>query len=336
MTEIRPVKIGILSTAKIGRVHAIPGFRTTPWIDVAAIASRSLDTARKVAADLAIPKAYGSYEELLADPEIEAVYIPTPNDSHVSLSLLAAKAGKHVLSEKPAGMTAADAARLGELPAGIVYLEAFMVRFHLQWLKARELVRSGRIGKALGAQCWFSYFNADPTNIRNRPENGGGAILDIGCYPVVATRFVLDAEPKRVAALVERDPAFGTDILTSAILDFGEGRHLTLTVGTQAVPHQRLNVVGDKGRIEVMIPFNAPRMKPTVIRVDDGGQPGDAAIEEIVLPPCDQYGLQAEAFAKAVRGVEPLPYDQKDAVRMMTILDAIAEAGRTGRWVDIV
>jgi len=335
MTAIKPVRIGIVSTAKIAREKVIPGFRTTPWLEVAAIASRNLDTAKSTADALGIPVAHGSYEALFADPTIEAVYIPTPNDSHVDLSLAAARAGKHVLSEKPAAMTGKDAERLAAIPKGIVYLEAFMVRYHPQWLKVRDLIRSGAIGKPAGAQSWFSYFLDDPGNIRNKPENGGGGLWDIGVYPIVTARFVFDAEPKRVIGLIELDPTFGTDVLTSAILDFGDGRHLTFTVGTQTVPHQRVNVVGSTGRIEVMIPFNAPHMGETVIRLDRGTELGDTAIEEIRLPACDQYGLQGEAFAKAIRGVEPLAYDQADAVKMMKILDAIVESGKTCSWVSL-
>ncbi|MCM5556455.1 Gfo/Idh/MocA family protein [Pleomorphomonas sp. JP5] len=335
MSTHKPVRIGVVSTANIAREKVIPGFRTTPWLEVAAIASRNIDTAKTAAVALDIPVAHGSYEALFADPSIEAVYIPTPNDSHVDLTLAAARAGKHVLSEKPAAMNAADAERLAALPPGIVYLEAFMVRFHPQWLKTRELVRTGAIGRVAAAQSFFSYFLDDPANIRNKPENGGGGLWDIGVYPIVTARFVFDAEPKRVIGLIELDKTFGTDVLTSAILDFGEGRHLTFTVGTQTVPHQRVNVVGSTGRIEVVIPFNAPPMQETVIRLDRGTALGDAKIEEITLPACDQYGLQGEAFAKAIRGVEPLPYDYRDAVKMMKILDAIVESGKTGRWVSL-
>lgn len=335
MSTHKPVRIGVVSTARIAREKVIPGFRTTPWLEVAAIASRNSDTAKATAEALGIPVAHGSYEALLADPTIEAVYIPTPNDSHVDLTLAAARAGKHVLCEKPAAMDARDAERLAALPPGIVYLEAFMVRYHPQWLKTRELVRAGAIGRVAAAQSFFSYFLDDPANIRNKPENGGGGLWDIGVYPIVTARFVFDAEPKRVIGLIELDETFGTDVLTSALLDFGQGRHLTFTVGTQTVPHQRVNVVGSTGRIEVLIPFNAPPMQETVIRLDRGTALGDAEIEEIRLPACDQYGLQGEAFAKAIRGVEPLPYDQHDALRMMKILDAIVESGKTGRWVSL-
>ncbi|BBE72399.1 Gfo/Idh/MocA family protein [Oharaeibacter diazotrophicus] len=335
MSSIEPVRLGVVSTAKIARDKVIPGLRTTPWVEVAAIASRDADRAAATAAALGIPTAYGSYEALFADPTIEAVYIPTPNDSHVDLSLAAARAGKHVLCEKPAGMNAADAARLRAIPEGIVWTEAFMVRQHPQWLAVRDMVRAGRIGRPIGVQVWFSYDLHDPDNIRNRPENGGGALLDIGCYPIVVSRFVLDAEPLRVAAAIDRDATFGTDRLTSALIDFGAGRHLTFQVATQSVPHQRVDVVGTAGRLQVMIPFNAPQGEATVIRFDDGVALGDAGIETIILPPSDQYGLEGEAFAKVIRGVEPAVYGVDDAIVMMTILEATERAAREGRWVEI-
>lgn len=335
MPDIRPVRFGILSTARIAREKVIPGLRTTPWVEVAAIASRDPQKARAAASDLGIPAFYGSYEALLEDPSIEAVYIPTPNDSHVDLSLAAARAGKHVLCEKPAGMTAADVARLSNLPAGILWAEAFMVRYHPQWIAVRDLVRSGRIGQPVGVQAWFSYRNLDPANIRNRLETGGGAALDIGCYPIVVSRFVLDAEPKRLVSLVERDAAFGTDALTSALIDFGGGRHLTFTVGTQCAPHQRVTVVGTEARIEILIPFNAPQGAETTIRIDTGVQLGDASAETIRFAAADQYGLQGEAFAKAVRGVEPLAYGSADAFAMSRVLDAIFSSSTADAWMNL-
>lgn len=335
MAPVRPVRIGILSTAKIAREKVIPGFRTTPWLEVAALASRDAERAAATAAALGIPASFGSYEALLADPTIEAVYIPTPNDSHVDLSLQAAAAGKHVLSEKPGGMNAADAERLLALPAGIVYLEAFMVRFHPQWIAVRDMVRTGRIGSPVGVQAWFSYANADPGNIRNKPETGGGAALDIGCYPIVVSRFVLDAEPTRLVSLVDRDPTFGTDRLTSALIDFGDGRHLTFTVGTQCTPHQRVTVVGTKGRVEVLIPFNAPQGEETVLKFYDGNYLGDEGAELMILPRSDQYGLQGEAFAKAIREEAVLPYGPSDTVRMMRILDALFASETAAGWVDL-
>ena len=326
---------GVLSTAKIAREKVIPALQRSPLCEVRAIASRSLATARETADRLGIPKAYGSYEELLADPEIEAVYNPLPNHLHVPLTLQAAQAGKHVLCEKPAALDAAEAERLRTVPPGIHVMEAFMVRFHPQWLRARELVRSGRIGEPRAIQVLFAYFNTDPANTRNRTDVGGGALYDIGCYAIVAGRYLFEAEPRRAVALVDRDPAFGTDRTTSALLDFGGGRQLALTVSTQCVPYQRVQVCGTRGRIELQIPFNAPQGEATRILVDDGSGLDGRGILTETLPPCDQYTLEAEVFCRAIRGEQPLPYASDDAVLNARIIDALFKSETSGRWENV-
>jgi predicted dehydrogenase len=326
---------GVLSTAKIAREKVIPALQKSPLCEVRAIASRSLAAARETAERLGIPNAYGSYEELLADPEIEAIYNPLPNHLHVPLTLQAARAGKHVLCEKPAALDAAEAARLCDLPMGIQVMEAFMVRFHPQWLRARELVREGRIGEPRAIQVFFSYFNTDPANTRNRQDIGGGALYDIGCYAIVAGRFLFEAEPRRAIALVDRDPGFRTDRTASALLDFGEGRQLAFTVSTQCVPYQRVQVCGTRGRIELQIPFNAPQGEATRIFIDDGSTLDGSGIVTETLPPCDQYTLEAEAFCRAIRGEAPLPYGPDDAVLNLRIIDALFRSEKTARWEDV-
>ncbi len=326
------IRWGILSTALIGTAKVIPGMQRSQRGTVAAIASRDAARARAAAEKLGIPKAYGSYEELLADPEIDAIYNPLPNNLHVTWTIRALKAGKHVLCEKPIAMNAAEAAELRAAAGGLHMMEAFMVRFHPQWLKARELVRSGRIGDLKAVQVFFSYDNRDPKNIRNIPETGGGAVYDIGCYAIVSGRFTFEAEPSRVVSLIDRDPGFGTDRLTSVIADFGGGRQLTFVVGTQISPHQRVTLGGTKGRIEILIPFNAPQMEATKILVDDGSRLGGASSVEEVFPPVDQYAEEADAFACAVLGESELPYGVEDAVNNMQIIDAIFRSGQTGKW----
>ncbi len=278
---MKPVKWGIISTAKIGVQKVIPAMQRGELCDIVAIGSRDLAKAQKVAADLGIPRAYGSYEELLADPEIEAVYNPLPNHLHVPLSIQAAEAGKHVLCEKPIAMDAAEARKLVEARdrTGVVIAEAFMVRWHPQWRRAREIVRSGRIGELRSVQGSFNYFNADPANIRNQADIGGGGLMDIGCYPIVGSRFLFEAEPKRVVGMIERDPEMGTDRLTSALLEFDAGQ-ASFTCSTQLVPYQRMQIFGTKGRIEIEIPFNAPPDKPCRIFVDDGSILGGASAKE--------------------------------------------------------
>jgi len=330
------VNWGILSTAKIGREKVIPAMQKGQWSHVAAIASRSLAPAQQVAADLGIAKAYGSYEELLSDPEIEAIYNPLPNDQHVAWTLAAARAGKHVLCEKPFSMNANEAEQLREVAGKVHIMEAFMVRFHPQWLRARELVRSGALGELRTVQAFFSYFNRQSDNIRNRPEVGGGALYDIGCYAIVAGRFLFEAEPLRVMALIDRDPDFKTDRTVTAIADFGDGKRLDFTVSTQSTPYQRVQAVGTKQRLELVIPFNAPLGGTTDLLLDDGSLPGGASAVRETTAPCDMYTLQGDAFSQAVRRTIPLPYGLDDALCNMRVIDAMFHSGRTGQWENVV
>lgn len=330
--DMQPVRWGVLSTAKIGREKVLPAMLASPDCTILAVGSRDIAAAEAMAAALGIPRAYGSYEALLADPDIEAIYNPLPNHLHVPMTLAAAAAGKHVLCEKPIAVTAAEAERLRAAAGKVLIGEAFMIRHHPQWLKARELVRAGAVGELRGVQAFFSYFNADAANIRNKADIGGGGLLDIGCYAVVAGRFLFDAEPTRVIALIDRDPAFGTDRTTSGLADFGRGRQLAFTVSTQLAPFQRVEAVGTAGRIEIEIPFNAPPDAPTRIFLDDGSRLGGRSATPIELPPCDQYRLQGEAFSRAVRGVEPLGWGVDDAGRNMAILDAFRRSEASGRW----
>lgn len=326
---------GVLSTAKIGTAKVLPAIQKSARCELRAIASRSADAARRAAAALGVPKAYGSYEALLADPEIEAVYNPLPNHLHVPWTLRAAEAGKHVLCEKPVALDAAEAARLRAVAGRVHVAEAFMIRFHPQWLRARELVAQGAIGAPRAVQVFFSYFNDDPANVRNQADLGGGALYDIGCYAVVSGRVAFAADPLRAVGLFDRDPAFRTDRLTSGLVDFGQGRQLAFTVSTQCVPYQRVQICGVKGRIEILIPFNAPADATTRIAVDDGSALDGSGVRLETLPACDQYTLEAEAFARAVRGEEPLPYGVEDAITNMAVLDALFRSEKSARWEDV-
>jgi predicted dehydrogenase len=327
---------GVLSTAKIGLKRVLPGMLKSELLEVRALASRSESAAREAAGALGIPRAYGSYEALLADPEIEAIYNPLPNHLHVPLTIAAAEAGKHVLCEKPIALTAAEAQRLRAVADRVLIMEAFMVRFHPQWQHARDLIRQGRVGTLRVVQMLFSYLNVDPGNIRNMADIGGGALYDIGCYPIVAGRFFFEAEPRRAIALVDRDPAFGTDRLTSALLDFGSGRHLDFTVSTQCAPYQRTQLCGPQGRIEIQIPVNAPQGAQTRLFLDDGSALDGTAIRTETLPESDQYQLQGEVFSRAIRGEIPLPYGVEDAVQNMRVIDALFRSEKSGRWEDVV
>jgi len=326
---------GVLSTAKIGLRRVLPGMLKSDRLEIRALASRSLATARAAADSLGIPRAYGSYEELLADPEIEAVYNPLPNHLHVPWTLKAAAAGKHVLCEKPIALTAAEAERLRAVADKVLIMEAFMVRFHPQWQRARELVRQGQVGTLRLVQMLFCYSNTDPGNIRNKVDIGGGGLYDIGCYPITAGRYFFEAEPRRAIALVDRDPGFGTDRLTSALLDFGSGRHLDFTVSTQCALFQRTQICGSKGRIEIQIPVNAPQGAKTLLFLDDGSALDGSSVRTETLPESDQYQLQGEAFSRAIRGEIPLPYGVEDAVRSMRVIDALFRSEKSGRWEEV-
>jgi len=332
--EKKKVKWGVLGAASIAVRKVIPGMQKGEWCDVAAIASRDLRKAQAAASGLKIRKAYGSYEELLADPEIEVIYNPLPNHLHVPWSIKAAEAGKHVLCEKPIALNAAEARTLLAVRdrAGVKIGEAFMVRTHPQWLRARELVRQGRIGELRAILGAFSYFNRDAQNVRNDPAIGGGGMLDIGCYPITTSRFMFGAEPVRVSGLVERDPEFGTDRLASAILEFGGGAQAVFTCSTQMVPYQRMQFLGTKGRIEIEIPFNAPVERETRIFIDDGKDVFGGGIVTETFPVCDQYAIQGDAFSRAIREEGEVPVPLEDAVANMEVIDAVFRSAESGRW----
>jgi predicted dehydrogenase len=300
--------------------------------DIAAIASRDLRKAEETAQQLGIGKAYGSYEELLADPQIDAIYNPLPNQMHVPWSIKAAEAGKHVLCEKPVSLTVAEARALQEVQrrTGVKIGEAFMVRTHPQWLRAREIAGSGQIGELRSIQGFFSYFNIDPQNIRNRPEAGGGALMDIGCYPINISRFLFGEEPLRVFGVAERDPAIMIDRLTSGILDFPSGQSI-FTCSTQLVPYQRIHIFGTKGRIEIEIPFNAPTDRPGRIMVDDGRDVFGSGITIETFPICDQYTIQGNAFSRSILEGTEVPVPIGDAVRNMAVIEAIFRSAVSGR-----
>jgi len=337
MADGKKVRWGIISTAKIGVNKVIPGILKSPHSEVVALASRDTARARAALDRLGLPnaRAYGTYEELFADPNIDAIYNPLPNHLHVPLTVAAAKAGKHVLCEKPVAMDAKEAELLREVPKDRIVMEAFMVRFHPQWQRARDIVRSGELGEVRAIRAVFSYYNMDPANVRNMADIGGGGIMDIGCYPVVGSRFLFEAEPKRVVALVDRDPTFKTDRQASIIADFGNGRQLSFICSTQLVPHKSVEVIGTKGRVEIKIPFNAPPDTATAIDIDHGAALGGTLARREIIRPVDQYTEEAEAFALAVLGEQPLPYGIEDAIQQMRILDAIFESERTGTWATV-
>ena len=332
---MRKVRWGILGAARIATVKVIPAMQRGELCEIAGIASRDRVRAEEAARRLGIPRAYGSYEEMLADPEIEAVYNPLPNHLHVALSIRAAEAGKHVLCEKPIALNAAEARELlaARDRTGVVMGEAFMVQTHPQWVRALELVRAGRIGGLRAARGSFGYFNADPENIRNVPAYGGGALMDIGCYPVKVSRMIFGEEPRRVAAAAVRDSAFGTDTLTSAVLEYPSG-HCVFTCGTQVVPNQSMEFLGTTGRLWCDIPFNALPGEVSRLRIDDGSDLRGSGIVTEEFAPCDQYTIQGDLFSRAIRerGRPAVPLE--DSILNMAVIDALFRSVVSGKWEE--
>src|SRR5271169_1776 len=331
----KKVKWGVLSTASIGVRKVLPGMQLGEWCEIAAIASRDGKKAESVARKLRIPKAYWSYEELLADPDVEAVYNPLPNHLHVPWSIKAAEAGKHVLCEKPVSLTVEEAVSLLKTRdrTGVKIEEAFMVRTHPQWIRALDLVRAGKIGPVRSVMGYFSYYNSDPKNIRNIFEYGGGALMDIGCYLVFTSRLIFGEEPTRVSALIEQDPEMRTDVLTSAILHFPSGQAV-LTCSTRLVPYQRVQIFGTQGRIEIEIPFNAPPDKPCRIFLDDGVDPSGRSAEILQFDICDQYTIQGDLFSRSIREGTELPVPLEGTVRNMAVIEAIFRSAKSGKWEE--
>jgi len=330
----RKVKWGVLSTASIAVRRVIPAMQQCESAEIVAIASRSLEKAQVVAKGLGIPKAYGSYDELIADPEIEAIYNPLPNHLHVELSIRAASHGKHVLCEKPISRTVAEARLLLEArdERNVKIGEAFMVRTHPQWLRTRELVRAGRIGKLRSALGFFSYFSIDPAEVANIADYAGGALMDIGCYPIKTSRFVFGEEPVQVFGCIERDPSFKTDRLTSAILEYPTGQCI-FSACTQMVYYQKMQFLGTEGRIDVEVPFNPPTDKPSRIFIDNGKElyGGGSQVEES-FPVCNQFAIQGELFSRAILENTEVPSPLEDSICNMAVIEAIFRSANSGKW----
>lgn len=327
---MQKVRWGILSTANIGTGKVIPAMQRGEFCVVTAIASRSRPRAAAAAAQLGIPKAYGSYEELLADPEVDAIYNPLPNHLHVPWSIAALEAGKHVLCEKPIALTAAEAQTLvdaGRRFPHLKLMEAFMYRHNPQWQLARRIVHEGGIGELRTIQSFFSYYLDDPGNVRNQADIGGGGLMDIGCYNISLSRFIFAAEPARVMGIVDYDPQFQTDRLASGVLDFGRGTS-TFTCSTQLTPYQRVNIFGTEGRVEIEIPFNAPNNRPCIVWHEQHG-----VVTEHSLPTVDQYTIQGDLMARAILDDTPVPTPIADAVANMRVIEAIFRSGRANTWV---
>ncbi len=325
----QPVSWGVLGAAKIARERVIPAMQRSAITRIDAIAARDRGRAQEAAAALGIARVYGSYEELLADPALEAIYNPLPNHLHVPWTIRALEAGKHVLCEKPIALTAREAEQLidAEARTGRRVAEAFMVRHHPQWQRAREIVRAGTIGETRAIHVFVSYNVTDPTNLRNQADIGGGGLYDIGSYAVTVARYLFETKPVRVIALIDRDPVLRTDRLTSAILEFPHARQLVFTCSTQLLRFQRVQIVATTGRIEIPAPFNPDPTQASMIMVDTGSGPHTEQ-----FAPCDQYMLQGDAFSRAIRGEAKLEHPIADAIMNMTVLDALFRSSNSGSW----
>ncbi len=329
------LKIGVLGCgpiAQAGHLESVTKARNT---DLYAICDVAEDLLHRFAVAHGASRTYTSYDAMLGDPDLDAVIVATADAFHVPASIAALEAGKHVLCEKPIALNAKEAEGLRECPKDRIVMEAFMVRFHPQWQRAREIARSGELGELRAIRAAFCYYNDDADNVRNQADIGGGGIMDIGCYPITAARYLFESEPLRVVSLVDRDPDFKTDRLASVLADFGYGRQLSFTCSTQAVPHQTIELIGTKGRVEIVIPFNAPPDSPTALIVDNGVALDSSLARREIIRPVDQYTEQAEAFALAVLGDKPLHYGIEDSILNMRVIDAVFESEKTGGWSKV-
>jgi len=329
------IKWGVLGASKLAVEKIIPAMADQEIFEVNAIASRSMEKAKNISEILSIPLYFGSYEELIQDPAIDVVYIPLPNDLHVEYALKCVAAGKHVLCEKPLSLNAADIDQLIQARDrhNVKVGEAFMVKTHPQWVKTKELVQSGELGKVSLVHGFFSYHNVKPENIRNKPEHGGGAIWDIGCYPVFTSRYVLGEEPIRLVASMEYDKTFKTDKLASVLMEFPSSRVL-FSVSTQLVPYQRMQFFGDQKELEVRIPFNAPPDRACEVRIHSGDLFNEK-YDTLSFEVCNQYTLQAQAFTQSIVDDTEVPVPLEDSKANAKVLEAIFLSAKEGRWVEV-
>ena len=330
------VRWGVLGVARVATHRFLPAAAGSKLVRVSAIASRDLGKARAAATQFGIANSYGSYEELLADPEVDAIYNPLPNHLHAPWTIRAAEAGKHVLCEKPIALSSAEVDELirvrdrGRVKIG----EAFMVRCHPRWLRARELVSAGRIGTLRAVSGYFTIPLSDPSNVRYVPEMGGGAMFDLGCYQVTLARMMFGEEPVRAIASVDRSPETGVDRLVSFLLDFPSGQ-ASFTCGFETVWAQRMNLLGTLGRIDVDLPTSAPDTQPTRLSIDDGKSLFGETIQVEEFPALNQYALQADLFSRAILEDGPVPVPLEDSLLNLRAIEALQRSAESARWEGV-
>ena len=325
------LKIGVLGVSNHLIKRIVLPLRQTQHCYIEAIASRDISKAKECAETFNINKAYGDYQELLDDASIDMVYIPLPNHMHLEWIEKAAIAGKHILCEKPIALDAEQAQESMDICSrhNVKLMEAFMYKFHPQWIYAKDVVKTKQIGDIKYINSSFAYNNPAPNNIRNIKEYGGGAVMDIGCYAISVPRFILDTEPQKVMGIQVEHDRFGTDILSSAIMDFN-GVHSTFNVSTLSHPNQYVEIVGTAGRIRVEIPFNTYVDTKAQILISTGQ--GDRILDFDI---CDQYGLMFDAFAQAIKNDKPVPHHPQDAINNMKVIDAVFKSSQSGKWENV-
>lgn len=328
--KLKKIKIGVLGTAKIAREQVIPAIQNSQNCELTAIGSRELEKARATAQNLGIKKYYASYQQLLDDPEIDAIYNPLPNHLHVPWTIKALKSGKHVLCEKPIGMSAIEVKKLlsesDKFPS-LKIMEGFMYKHHPQWKKAINIIQSGKLGVLKSVQSYFSYLMDDPGNIRNRVEFGGGGLLDIGCYSVSLSRLITGQEPERVFGNWRLSRELKTDIFFTGIIEFRDVIS-TFTCATNVIPHQRVEITGSEASLELTSPFNPSVQEPIILKLTRGN-----STENFKIPVCNQFTMMSDNFANCIINDVPVPYSLKDSYCNMLVLDALKKSAETNATV---
>ena len=328
---MKKLKVGVLGISNHFVKRVFFPLRKSKNVEIFAVSSRSGEKAKKFASKYNVKRWYDSYEKLLEDEEIEAVYIPLPNHLHLEYIKKAADAHKHVICEKPLTLNYEQTKEAFEYAKkrGILLMEAFMYKHHPQWLRAKEIVESGEIGEVQTIHCYFSYDNKDPKNIRNVLEFGGGALLDIGVYAVSSARWIFEKEPTKVVALLNRDERFKVDTLVSGILDF-DGKSALFSVATQAFPTQNVEVYASAGTIFVEVPFNTYPDVPGHLHVRT-----TIGTRDVYLGPADHYLLEFEHFARAIREKKSISSFEEDSLNNMKTIDALFKSAEESDWVPV-
>ncbi len=335
------VQWGVLGAAAIATGRTMPAMKDAPSATLLALASRDPGKGRKVAAEFGIPRVYASYEALLADPGIDAVYVPLPNQLHFEWAMRALQAGKHVLCEKPLCISADQVVQLcaERDRTGRHIEEGFAFRNHPQWAKLDEIIAAGTIGEVRAVHATLAKQFLDPADVRNQPGAGGGALYDLGSYAISACNLVFKRAPSRVVAALEHDPAFGIDRLSSALLDYGD-RHAAFTVATQAGSdawgtHQQFSVLGSRGWLRMNFAFAHARPTASAIEVGDSSSVGSFPTTTYTFEPANHYLLQVERFSRLLLGDAVTSWPIEDALDTIRTIEALFASARAGTWQAI-